>query len=364
MNRPICYKGDEPYIFVSYAHQDDVRVWPILDRMQRDGYRVWYDEGIDPGAEWPDTIAAHVEQCGFFIAFLSEGYLASDNCKDELNFARELGKERLMVHLSPVELPVGMRMQLSRYQAIRWYTYEDEAMAFAKLYETKGLSAFQGEAASGQTERGEASPAGTAPPADEGGKEAAALYRRGWRRFQRADYAGAAECYRQAAEKGHAGAQNSLGWLYQHGQGVPQDDAAAAEWYRRAAEGGHAGAQNSLGWLYQHGQGVPRDYAAAAEWYRRSARQGNAGAQNSLGWLYQHGQGVPRDDAAAVEWYRRAAEGGHAGAQNNLGWMYQTGKGVRRDAEEAAAWYRKAADQGNEKAKAALKRLGRRYKDK
>lgn len=356
MRQPICYKGDEPYIFVSYAHRDDVQVWPILDRMQRDGYRVWYDEGIDPGAEWPDTIAAHVEQCGFFIAFLSEGYLDSDNCKDELNFARELGKERLMIHLSPVELTVGMRMQLSRYQAIHWYSYEDQTLAFAKLYETKGLSAFRGEDPSAAPTEEEAAGEGDRAQED---TDAAALYQRGWQCFERSDYAGAAACYRRAAQQGHAGAQNSLGWMYQRGQGVSRDDGAAAEWYLRAAQQGHAGAQYALGWLYQHGRGVSRDDGAAAEWYRRAAQQGHAGAQNSLGWLYQRGLGVSQDNAAAVEWYRRAAEQGHAGAQNNLGWMYQAGKGVSQDVEEAVRWYRKAADQGNEKAKAALKRLGR-----
>lgn len=357
MRQPICYKGDEPYIFVSYAHRDDVQVWPILDRMQRDGYRVWYDEGIDPGAEWPDTIAAHVEQCGFFIAFLSEGYLDSDNCKDELNFARELGKERLMIHLSPVELPVGMRMQLSRYQAIHWYSYEDQTRAFAKLYETKGLSAFRGEDPSAAPPEEET--AGEGDRAQEENADAAALYQRGWQCFERSDYAGAAACYRRAAQQGHAGAQNSLGWMYQRGQGVSRDDGAAAEWYLRAAQQGHAGAQYALGWLYQHGRGVSRDNGAAAEWYLQAAQQGHAGAQNSLGWLYQRGLGVSQDNAAAVEWYRRAAEQGHAGAQNNLGWMYQAGKGVSQDVEEAVRWYRKAADQGNEKARSALAKLGR-----
>ena len=89
MGNIIPYKGNEPYIFISYAHKDGVAVRAVLERMQRDGYRVWFDEGIDPGTEWDEVIASHVETCGYFLAFVSENYLASENCKDELNYAGE-----------------------------------------------------------------------------------------------------------------------------------------------------------------------------------------------------------------------------------------------------------------------------------
>jgi hypothetical protein len=37
-------------------------------------------------------------------------------------------------------------------------------------------------------------------------------------------------------------------------------------WYLKAAESGDARAQNNLGWMYQHGQGVPTDFAKAVHW--------------------------------------------------------------------------------------------------
>ena len=43
--------------------------------------------------------------------------MKSDNCKDELNFARDLQKERLLVYLENVKLPLGMAMRLNRLQA-------------------------------------------------------------------------------------------------------------------------------------------------------------------------------------------------------------------------------------------------------
>ena len=50
------YEGSEPYIFISYCHQDKERVYPYLEMMANDGYRIWYDEGITPGEEWIENI--------------------------------------------------------------------------------------------------------------------------------------------------------------------------------------------------------------------------------------------------------------------------------------------------------------------
>lgn len=133
------YRGIEPYIFISYSHMDSKNVFGLINNLQLAGYRVWYDEGIDPGTEWDENIAVHVEKCGYFIALISENYLASSNCKDELNYARELEKPRLLIYLEDVQLPGGMRMRLSRLQAIHKYKYVSETAFMQKLFETKGL---------------------------------------------------------------------------------------------------------------------------------------------------------------------------------------------------------------------------------
>jgi len=160
------------------------------------------------------------------------------------------------------------------------------------------------------------------------------------------DYVQAADWYRKAAEQGQPGAQYNLGLLYHIGQGVPQDYAQAAAWFRKAAAQGQPLAQYNLGFLYNHGQGVPQDYVQARKWYRKAAAQGYALAQNNLGTLYNHGQGVPQDYAQAAKWYRKAAAQGQPLAQNNLGALYNHGQGVPQDYAQARKWYRKAAAQG------------------
>ncbi len=83
-------------------------------------------------------------------------------------------------------------------------------------------------------------------------------------------------------------------------------EAALAVW-RALAEQGHARAQSSLAFLYQNGDGVPQDYAAAAIWYHRAAVQGDALAQWNLGFMHRHGQGVAVDLVRAYAWFSRAA---------------------------------------------------------
>ena len=131
----------------------------------------------------------------------------------------------------------------------------------------------------------------------------------------------------------------------------------AAKWYQNAAEQGHAEAQNSLGWMYANGIGVKRNDSIAVNWYRKSAEQGNADAQNHLGWMFGNGSGVDQDYAEAMRWYRKAAREGLAEAEYNIGWLYEDGNGVKQDYEKAIKWYNKAKDDGYEGAKFRIERL-------
>lgn len=135
--RPYC--GKEPYIFISYAHRNETEVYRIIERMQAEGYRVWYDRGVDPGTEWADNIAERVSSCDYFIAYITQEYLDSTNCLDELSFARDKEKKRLLVYLSNVTLPDGIRMRSNRLQAIHKYGYEQEEEFYEKLFQTRGI---------------------------------------------------------------------------------------------------------------------------------------------------------------------------------------------------------------------------------
>lgn len=133
------YEGNENYIFVSYCHKDKKFIFPIIERLVHDGYRVWYDEGIDPGSEWPEIIARHLNGCATCIAFISDNSLNSHNCRREINFALLKKKPFISIVIEPVEMSLGMEMQLSATQSIFKYTLPSEEEFFQKLYEAKFL---------------------------------------------------------------------------------------------------------------------------------------------------------------------------------------------------------------------------------
>ena len=78
------YEGNLPYVFISYAHLDVDRVLPIIQHLKSDGYRIWYDQGIEAGTAWAKNIAEHLGRASCIIAFISQNYISSENCMDEI----------------------------------------------------------------------------------------------------------------------------------------------------------------------------------------------------------------------------------------------------------------------------------------
>ena len=58
-----AYKGSDKFIFFSYSHRDAREAIDVVEQLQKHGYNVWFDEGIDPGAEWDEMIARHIRDC-------------------------------------------------------------------------------------------------------------------------------------------------------------------------------------------------------------------------------------------------------------------------------------------------------------
>ena len=134
------YVGCEKYIFISYSHKDIATVFPVIEQLSKDGYRVWFDDGIDPGSEWPESIASKINNCSVFLSFISENSLGSHNCCREINFALLKKKPFLSVFIEPVYLSPGMEMQFSDVQAVYKYKYNDINEFFTRMYSATVLS--------------------------------------------------------------------------------------------------------------------------------------------------------------------------------------------------------------------------------
>lgn len=154
-NQIVPYEGNEDYIFISYSHRDSQEVYPILRELQAAGYRLWYDDGIDPGTEWPESIGAHLNGCSVCLAFMSPDSLASNNCRREINFALSKNKKFLSVILRPVEMTPGMEMQISTYQSILKYKYPRREAFLQRLYAAEALEGCQVPAPEPEPEPGQ-----------------------------------------------------------------------------------------------------------------------------------------------------------------------------------------------------------------
>ncbi len=139
-----CYEGDQPYVFVSYAHIDHDRVFPIVARLQKSGYRIWLDTNITPGSEWDSEIAQHLFGSSLVIAMLSRNYLNSENCKDELNTARDKNINQLLIYLEAVDLPSGMEMRFGRSQHLVLANYDNNEDFYTRLLRAEGLRPCRG----------------------------------------------------------------------------------------------------------------------------------------------------------------------------------------------------------------------------
>ena len=127
------YEGDKNYIFISYSHSDSDKVLPLLAKLSDNGYRIWFDEGIDPGTEWPEAIATHLSGCKVLLAFLSNNSINSSNCKREINYGISLNKDFLSVALEPIKMTPGLEMQISSYQSLLSYKYPNQETFEEKL---------------------------------------------------------------------------------------------------------------------------------------------------------------------------------------------------------------------------------------
>src|ERR1700687_4652629 len=93
------------------------------------------------------------------------------------------------------------------------------------------------------------------------------------------------------------------------------DPATALKRIGPTARRGNAHAEALLGYMYEHGLGVPQSWPAAVDYYLLAAEQGDATGQYLLGLMYDKGFGVSRDVVQAYKWLDLAAA--HAPPNNH-----------------------------------------------
>lgn len=155
-----AYRGDENYIFVSYAHKDTDNVFPAIRALKKAGCRIWYDEGIEAGEDWSGTIAGHLKKASAVLYFMSRNTAGRENVERELTYASQNDIPVLVVMLGKFRLTPQQEKQITVNQYLHLDAYktygEFVAAALPALgkYEVLDPDATEGTAQkSGKTER-------------------------------------------------------------------------------------------------------------------------------------------------------------------------------------------------------------------
>lgn len=155
------------------------------------------------------------------------------------------------------------------------------------------------------------------------------------------------------ADRGHADAISTLGWMYETGEGTAADAAKAVSLYRLAVAKGDPFGKWRLGVMIDEGK-ASGTHAEAVALFREAAAAKSAGATASLGVMHATGRGVAPDYEAAMRYYQAAARMGSAHAIQGIGVLYANGQGIERNMGEALSHWLVAAAAGNDKAMALL----------
>ncbi|MBN2553195.1 MAG: toll/interleukin-1 receptor domain-containing protein, partial [Spirochaetales bacterium] len=121
-----AYRGTLPYIFVSYSHADMKEVFRIIRQLNSSRYRIWFDEGIEPGNEWPEVVGRAVLGCSQFIVFMSPAAVDSRNVRNEINLATSADKNIIVIYLKSTPLSEGLLLQIGTVQYFNKFEMADK----------------------------------------------------------------------------------------------------------------------------------------------------------------------------------------------------------------------------------------------
>ena len=127
MDVPIpAYDGDDHFAFVSYSHRDYKMVFKEIERFNKQGLNIWFDEGIAPGNEWLAEIGQALSNASLFIVFISPNSVGSKYVRKEITFAISHDIPFIAIYIEKTDLPIQLDLALGDLQAIFKYGMNDE----------------------------------------------------------------------------------------------------------------------------------------------------------------------------------------------------------------------------------------------
>ncbi|MFK7955599.1 MAG: toll/interleukin-1 receptor domain-containing protein [Lysobacterales bacterium] len=113
-----AYTGDQPYIFICYAHVDARQVFDEMIWLNDAGVRLWYDDGVRIGSVWRQALAQALEGASALLFLQTAQSVESEFCLNEIRFALDEEKPVFVVTLEASRLPAELRLSLGSQQAL------------------------------------------------------------------------------------------------------------------------------------------------------------------------------------------------------------------------------------------------------
>lgn len=128
-------------IFISYAREDRACAGRFARALGAGGWRVWWDEEIDVGADFGATLEARLRHARTVLVLWSASSVQSGFVKDEAARARDSGKLH-PIRIADVSIPLGF----GHIQTVDLFGCTVEGPAFAALVEDLSKAIARGPA--------------------------------------------------------------------------------------------------------------------------------------------------------------------------------------------------------------------------
>ena len=114
------YDGTEPYLFISYSHADTEMVDKVLRIIDREKYRLWYDDTMEIGEDFRTELKNKIEHCYAVLLFVSKASMGSKFCGMEIISAFKYDKRIYPVFIEDdVEIPASIKMIFDNLQHVK-----------------------------------------------------------------------------------------------------------------------------------------------------------------------------------------------------------------------------------------------------
>lgn len=114
------YEGSEPYLFVSYSHRDVKVVNEVLKKIDKEKFRLWYDDTMEIGDDFREELRSRIENCSAILLFISNSSMNSKYCGMEIITAFKYNKRIYPIYLEEnVDVPPIISMILDNLQHVK-----------------------------------------------------------------------------------------------------------------------------------------------------------------------------------------------------------------------------------------------------